>query len=58
MCRQQTDAGLLPEQVTDHPLDARFVDEWTERWGPVATPLLWSHAMYITLADELERNAS
>jgi GH15 family glucan-1,4-alpha-glucosidase len=58
MCRQQTDAGLLPEQVTDHPLDARFVDEWTQRWGPVATPLLWSHAMYITLADELERNAS
>ncbi len=30
-----------------------FIDEWVERWGPVATPLLWSHAMYITLADEL-----
>jgi hypothetical protein len=20
---------------------------WLERWGPVATPLLWSHAMYL-----------
>jgi GH15 family glucan-1,4-alpha-glucosidase len=54
MCEQQVDGGLLPEQATDHPLDPNFIDEWVERWGPVATPLLWSHAMYLTLADELD----
>ena len=53
MCEQQTPSGDLPEQTTDEVLDTDFIDEWVERWGPVATPLLWSHAMYITLADEL-----
>jgi GH15 family glucan-1,4-alpha-glucosidase len=53
MYQQATPEGLLPEQVTDHSLDPTFIDEWVERWGSVATPLLWSHAMYITLADEL-----
>ncbi len=53
MCEQQVGDGLLPEQVTDHALDRTFIDEWVARWGPVATPLLWSHAMYIALADEL-----
>jgi GH15 family glucan-1,4-alpha-glucosidase len=54
MCAQQTEDGLLPEQAVDQPLDPDFVDEWERRWGPVATPLLWSHAMYLTLADELD----
>ena len=47
----------LPEQVTVAPQDARMVDPWVERWGPVATPLLWSHAMWIllTLAAEERR---
>lgn len=53
MCDQQTADGLLPEQMTAHTLDPSYIDEWVERWGPVATPLLWSHAMYITLADEI-----
>jgi len=26
-----------------------------ERWGPPPSPLLWSHAMYLVLAHELER---
>jgi len=46
-------AGEIPEQVGDHLLDASRVDEWVERWGPVAQPLLWSHAMYVRLAVEL-----
>ena len=58
MCEQQTVDGLLPEQTTDHTLDPSYIDEWVERWGPVATPLLWSHAMYITLADEIDRKAT
>jgi GH15 family glucan-1,4-alpha-glucosidase len=44
----------LPEQLSVAPQDASMVDPWVERWGPVATPLLWSHAMWIllTLAAE------
>lgn len=50
----ETDEGFLPEQVPDHLLDPSRRDEWVERWGPVATPLLWSHAMLVRLAVELE----
>ncbi len=28
---------------------------WIDRWGPVATPLLWSHAMVLRLGLELGR---
>lgn len=45
--------GTMPEQVTDHLLAPDFVDEWVERWGPSADPLLWSEAMYLRLAVEL-----
>jgi GH15 family glucan-1,4-alpha-glucosidase len=45
--------GDLPEQVNDHLLAPELERSWIERWGPVATPLLWSHAMYLTLALEL-----
>lgn len=45
--------GSMPEQVTDHLLAPTRREEWIERWGPVAQPLLWSHAMYIRLAVEL-----
>ncbi|HKI55795.1 MAG TPA: glycoside hydrolase family 15 protein [Trueperaceae bacterium] len=44
---QATPDGELPEQVTHHPQDAAMVAPWQDRWGPVATPLLWSHAMYL-----------
>lgn len=50
----ETADGFMPEQVPDHLLDATRRDEWIERWGPVATPLLWSHAMFVRLAVELE----
>lgn len=43
----------LPEQVPHHLLHPGSRDEWVARWGPVATPLLWSHGMYLILADEL-----
>jgi GH15 family glucan-1,4-alpha-glucosidase len=37
---------LLPEQVA--PLLAPAVlDEWVDRWGPSAHPLLWSHGMFL-----------
>ncbi|WP_231601153.1 glycoside hydrolase family 15 protein [Salinibacterium sp. SWN167] len=48
-----TAEGFLPEQVDDDLLDPSRVAEWQERWGSVATPLLWSHAMYVRLAVEI-----
>jgi isomaltose glucohydrolase len=41
--------GSLPEQVVDQPQAPERVAEWVDRWGPVATPLLWSHAMYLLI---------
>ncbi|MEX1078801.1 MAG: glycoside hydrolase family 15 protein [Homoserinimonas sp.] len=54
------EAGDMPEQVGLHLLDHTMTAEWVERWGPVASPLLWTHAMYVRLAVELgivERSA-
>jgi GH15 family glucan-1,4-alpha-glucosidase len=45
--------GDLPEQVRGHLLAPDSYQGWVERWGPIATPLLWSHAMFLTLATEL-----
>lgn len=53
MHAQATPDGLLPEQVHMHALHPERVDEWINKWGPVATPLLWSHAMYLTLGEAL-----
>lgn len=44
---QALENGDLPEQVTGHSQDLSMVEPWVERWGTVATPLLWSHAMYL-----------
>jgi GH15 family glucan-1,4-alpha-glucosidase len=41
--------GDLPEQVVEHAQLAGMIEPWVERWGPVATPLLWSHAMYLVM---------
>lgn len=50
----QADAdGELPEQVDHHLLHPEARAEWVSRWGEVASPLLWSHGMYLILADEL-----
>ena len=50
---QATPSGQLPEQVATHLLHPLSRAEWIQRWGSVATPLLWSHGMYLILADEL-----
>jgi hypothetical protein len=44
-----SDDGLLAEQILDEPQSAPHVAEWTDRWGPVADPLLWSHAKFILM---------
>lgn len=51
-----TDEGMLPEQVAGHLLSPGHQQEWIDRWGPVASPLLWSHAMVLRLAAELGTN--
>jgi len=51
--RQADAAGCLPEQVDDHLLWPAKRAEWVDKWGPVAKPLLWSHAMVMILAHSL-----
>ena len=46
-------SGTMPEQVADHLIDPSFMDEWVERWGTSADPLLWSYAMFLRLGVEL-----
>jgi GH15 family glucan-1,4-alpha-glucosidase len=45
--------GDLPEQVAGHLLAPEEYESWQQRWGPPASPLLWSHAMFVTLALDL-----
>jgi len=45
--------GSMPEQVDGHLLAPERFDEWVQRWGTVAQPLLWSHAMFMRLVVEL-----
>lgn len=53
MAEQADQEGHLPEQVDGHLLHPHRKEEWVQRWGPSANPLLWSHAMYLSLAIEL-----
>lgn len=41
--------GLLPEQVPEHLIRPGCEQGWIDEWGLSARPLLWSHAMYLTL---------
>jgi GH15 family glucan-1,4-alpha-glucosidase len=45
--------GSMPEQVPEALIDPPSYDAWLQRWGPVADPLLWSHAMYLILHHNL-----
>lgn len=46
--------GELPEQMPCHLNHPDMLPVWEERWGTIATPLLWSHAAYLTLAIALQ----
>ena len=43
----------LPEQVEDNLLTPDFYSHWQQQWGKSASPLLWSHAMYLVLYRSL-----
>ncbi len=45
--------GELSEQAPCHLNYPEMLPVWEERWGPIATPLLWSHASYLTLVAHL-----
>ena len=45
----------LPEQVPAHLIAPGMRQTWIDRWGPAATPLLWSHAMFLRLGVALGR---
>jgi isomaltose glucohydrolase len=45
--------GDLPEQAQDHLLHPESYEPWLERWGEPASPLLWTHAMYLRLHHAL-----
>lgn len=46
----QADAnGYLPEQVATNLNCPSNYETWVKRWGQIARPLLWSHAMYLIL---------
>jgi len=44
----------LPEQVAENLNMPSYYSEWVERWGHIASPLLWSHAKYIILCSKKE----
>jgi GH15 family glucan-1,4-alpha-glucosidase len=50
--------GRLGEQFGGEHRDPAGYEEWARRWGPPAADLLWSHAMYIILAAELDARRS
>jgi GH15 family glucan-1,4-alpha-glucosidase len=41
--------GDLPEQISKDLNSPSHYSIWVERWGDVASPLLWSHAKYLIL---------
>jgi GH15 family glucan-1,4-alpha-glucosidase len=55
--KQADQSGNMPEQVIQHVNDPSFIQPWKERWGPVAKPLLWSHAMYLVLLTEIQNGS-
>ncbi|MFO7545632.1 MAG: glycoside hydrolase family 15 protein [Trueperaceae bacterium] len=50
---QREEDGGLPEQVPGASVNERFLEHWTRRWGPAASPLAWSHAMAIVARDAM-----
>jgi GH15 family glucan-1,4-alpha-glucosidase len=51
---QADEEGSLAEQMSDHPLHPDQLEPWVNKWGPIARPLLWSHAMYILLKNAID----
>lgn len=55
---QADERGDMTEQVTERVNHPEMVQPWIDRWGPVAKPLLWSHAMYLVLSTAVRAQAA
>lgn len=55
---QADEKGNIPEQVPVALNDPAYYEPWRERWGDIASPLLWSHAKYIILSVALRSAAA
>jgi GH15 family glucan-1,4-alpha-glucosidase len=55
---QADDNGNMPEQVAEHLLAETYFDAWVERWGTSASPLLWSHAMYLIVESRMKEKST
>ena len=53
---QFTDEGFLAEQTGNNLFHSTFLDVWQNKWGPIASPLLWSHAMHIILFQAINKD--
>ena len=42
-------SGNLPEQTPEHLIETNMYEPWVQKWGEIASPLLWSHAAYIDM---------
>jgi GH15 family glucan-1,4-alpha-glucosidase len=51
---QASPTGELAEQVAHGLFDKANYEFWHKKWGPIASPLLWSHAMYILLVQSIK----
>ncbi len=47
--------GFLAEQIPQHLFAPDKYAQWEKDAGKIATPLLWSHAMYLLLAKEIDK---
>lgn len=47
----------LPEQVASEAQEPSMVLPWVAKWGEPASPLLWSHAMYVLLDEAIRRTS-
>ena len=50
---QADETGFLTEQVAVDLISPQHYQPWVEIRGPIANPLLWSHAMHLVLANAL-----
>jgi GH15 family glucan-1,4-alpha-glucosidase len=54
---QRNKNGWMPEQSIEHARDREAYEEWASKHGEPALPLLWSHAMVMSLRTRLEGTA-
>jgi len=52
--KQTDENGNLPEQIPISLNYPAYYKYWYDKWGKIASPLLWSHAMYLILRKNID----